>query len=58
MSLGLVCPNGHPVSVNILAPAGGRFYCEVCGWKDDVEPPQPVSPKTEDRDRDAESPAN
>jgi hypothetical protein len=40
MNVGLVCPNGHPVSVDVLAPAGGRFYCSICGWKDDETPAQ------------------
>lgn len=41
----LRCPNGHLLSVNIMAPAGGRFYCNECNWSDDELPPQPAEKK-------------
>ncbi|MFC5948992.1 hypothetical protein ACFQH9_11975 [Pseudonocardia lutea] len=29
------CPNGHPLSINVILPPGaGRDYCSTCGWTD------------------------
>jgi hypothetical protein len=41
------CPNGHPLSINVVMPPGaGRMYCPECGWKDsDDGEPTPIPPE-------------